>query len=93
MVGPMRIATWNVNGLRARQDFVLHWLRERRPDVVGLQELKLSDELFPHEVFEDLGAGDRLILGVSDNVPPDADLDRLTRISERVDAFGQVSAP
>ena len=51
----MRIATWNVNGLRARQDFVLHWLRERRPDVVGLQELKLTDEQFPSDVFESVG--------------------------------------
>ena len=35
----MRVATWNVNGLRARLDFVLHWLRARKPDIVGLQEL------------------------------------------------------
>ena len=48
----MRIATWNVNGLRARLDFVLHWLRARQPDVVGLQELKLTDEQFPRDVFE-----------------------------------------
>jgi len=47
----MRIATWNVNGLRARLDFVRLWLRERQPDVVGLQELKLADEHFPHDVF------------------------------------------
>jgi exodeoxyribonuclease-3 len=45
----MRVATWNVNGLRARLDFVRLWLRERRPDVVGIQELKLSDEQFPRE--------------------------------------------
>ncbi len=51
----MRIATWNVNGLRARLDFVLHWLRARNPDVVGFQELKLPDEQFPHEVFAELG--------------------------------------
>ena len=44
----MRIATWNVNGLRARLDFVLHWLRARQPDVVGLQELKLTEDLFPY---------------------------------------------
>jgi exodeoxyribonuclease-3 len=44
----MRIATWNVNGLRARLDFVLRWLGARQPDVVGLQELKLTDEQFPH---------------------------------------------
>jgi exodeoxyribonuclease-3 len=48
----MRVATWNVNGLRARLDFALHWLRERKPDVVGLQELKLSDEQVPHAAFE-----------------------------------------
>ena len=51
----MRIATWNVNGLRARLDFAAHWLRERAPDVVGLQELKLRDEQFPHEALEQLG--------------------------------------
>ena len=51
----MRIATWNVNGLRARLDFVLHWLEARQPDVVGLQELKLSDEQFPHERLEEAG--------------------------------------
>jgi exodeoxyribonuclease-3 len=43
----MKIATWNVNGLRARLEFVLHWLRAREPDVVGLQELKLAAEAFP----------------------------------------------
>ena len=51
----MRVATWNVNGLRARLEFVLHWLRERRPDLVGLQEIKLSDEQFPHAEFEAAG--------------------------------------
>jgi len=44
----MRVATWNINGMRARLDFFLHWLAERGPDIVGLQELKLSDEKFPH---------------------------------------------
>lgn len=51
----MRIATWNVNGLRARLDFVRLWLQDRRPDVVGLQELKLEDGAFPHDVFGELG--------------------------------------
>lgn len=45
----MRIATWNINGMRARFDLLRHWLRDRRPDIVGLQELKMADELFPHE--------------------------------------------
>ncbi|HET6279289.1 MAG TPA: exodeoxyribonuclease III [Candidatus Polarisedimenticolia bacterium] len=45
----MRIATWNINGMRARFDLLRRWLRERRPDIVGLQELKMEDGLFPHE--------------------------------------------
>ena len=51
----MRIATWNVNGLRARLDFVLHWLDSRKPDVVGMQELKVADDEFPMEAFNAAG--------------------------------------
>ncbi len=48
----MRVATWNVNGLRSRFDFVLHWLRERQPDLVGLQETKVEDQKFPRMELE-----------------------------------------
>jgi exodeoxyribonuclease-3 len=48
----MRIATWNVNGMRARLDFVRAWLRQRQPDVVGIQELKADEDQFPHEELE-----------------------------------------
>jgi exodeoxyribonuclease III len=51
----MRIATWNINGLRARLDFLRLWLQARQPDVVGLQELKITDEEFPAEFFTPLG--------------------------------------
>ncbi len=51
----VRIATWNVNGLRARLDYVRLWLTAREPDLVGLQELKLEDAQFPHELFAELG--------------------------------------
>ena len=51
----MRVATWNVNGLRARMDYVRAWLEDRRPDVVGFQELKMQDAQFPHDAFEALG--------------------------------------
>ena len=51
----MRVATWNINGLRARIDFLRLWLERRAPDVVGLQELKVSDDEFPSDVFRDLG--------------------------------------
>ena len=51
------------------------------------------DRSFEHyldKVFSELGSGKRLILGVSDNVPVDANLDRLDRVTERVKAFGPV---
>jgi exodeoxyribonuclease-3 len=51
----MRIATWNITGLRARLDFLRLWLQARSPDVVGLQELKITDEEFPVEFFAELG--------------------------------------
>lgn len=51
----MQIATWNVNGLRARLDFVKRWLEDRAVDVVGFQELKMEDDKFPHDEFEALG--------------------------------------
>jgi exodeoxyribonuclease-3 len=51
----VKIATWNVNGLRARIDYLRLWLEQRQPDVVGLQELKMVDESFPHTEIEALG--------------------------------------
>ena len=53
--GGMRVATWNINGLRARLDLLLLWLRDRKPDVVGLQELKLEDHAFPRAEIEAAG--------------------------------------
>jgi exodeoxyribonuclease-3 len=51
----MKIATWNINGVKARLDGLLAWLREARPDVVCLQEIKSVDEGFPREPLADLG--------------------------------------
>lgn len=51
----MRIATWNINGMRARLDYVQHWLRAVEPDVVGFQELKMEDDKFPHDALAELG--------------------------------------
>lgn len=51
----MRIATWNVNSLKARLPRVEEWLAYARPDVVCLQETKLSDAAFPHMAFAALG--------------------------------------
>ncbi len=49
----MKIASWNVNSIRARLDHVTSWLKARNPDVLMLQELKGTE--FPAAVFEDLG--------------------------------------
>jgi exodeoxyribonuclease-3 len=51
----VRVATWNVNGLRSRQGLLAHWLAARRPDVVALQELKLTEAQFPRAEIEALG--------------------------------------
>jgi exodeoxyribonuclease III len=51
----MRIATWNVNSLKARQPRVEEWLEYARPDVLCLQETKLSDKSFPQLAFSALG--------------------------------------
>jgi exodeoxyribonuclease-3 len=51
----MKIATWNVNSIRARKERVLAWLERARPDAVCLQELKGEEDKFPAEDFEGLG--------------------------------------
>src|SRR6185436_3881250 len=51
----MRIATWNVNSLKARLDKVRWWLDRARPDVLLMQETKLTDENAPSEEFARLG--------------------------------------
>ena len=51
----MKIATWNVNSVRARLPRVVDWLETQQPDVLCMQEIKCLDEQFPREVFEDLG--------------------------------------
>ncbi len=51
---PIKIATWNINGIKARIERVLDWLDESSPDIVCLQEIKSVSENFPAAVFEDL---------------------------------------
>ena len=51
----MDIASFNVNSIRARLKNVTDWLKEKSPDIACLQEIKVVDEAFPHEAFEDLG--------------------------------------
>jgi exodeoxyribonuclease-3 len=51
----MKIASWNVNSLRVRLPHLLDWLQANPVDVIGLQELKLQDEQFPHAELQALG--------------------------------------
>ncbi|MDY8110611.1 exodeoxyribonuclease III [Fulvimarina sp. 2208YS6-2-32] len=51
----MLIASWNINGIKARIDGLTTWLQERSPDIACLQEIKSQDEGFPREAIEALG--------------------------------------
>ncbi len=51
----MKIATFNINGVKARIDTLTAWLRESQPDVAILQEIKSVDDGFPRTLIEDLG--------------------------------------
>ena len=51
----MRIATWNVNSVRARTPNVLEWMQSAKPDVLLLQEIKCETEAFPKLEFESAG--------------------------------------
>jgi len=51
----MKIATWNVNSIRSRLERLLRWLEKTGPDVVCLQELKATDDVFPLDPIRDAG--------------------------------------
>ncbi len=51
----MKIATWNVNSIRTRQQIVIDWLTKNPVDVLCLQETKVQDHQFPRSPFEELG--------------------------------------
>ncbi|MGZ2372148.1 exodeoxyribonuclease-3 [Sinorhizobium medicae] len=51
----MKIATWNINGVKARLDGLVGWLKESNPDIACLQEIKSIDDAFPRGEIESLG--------------------------------------
>lgn len=51
----MKITTWNVNSIRAREERLVAWLRAATPDVVCLQETKVVDDNFPFDALKQLG--------------------------------------
>ncbi len=59
----MRIATWNMNSVRLRGDALKRLAEEYAPDILCLQETKVADPQFPHEMFDELGYPHRIIYG------------------------------
>jgi exodeoxyribonuclease-3 len=53
----VKIATFNINGIKARLPRLIEWLQETQPDVACLQEIKTQDEGFPVKEFEAIGYG------------------------------------
>lgn len=51
----MKIATWNVNSIRARQEHIVLWLQNNPIDILCLQETKVKNEQFPTDVFAEMG--------------------------------------
>lgn len=51
----LKIATWNVNSVRRRLPNILNWLSQSSPDIVLLQETKVTDDQFPRDTIEELG--------------------------------------
>jgi exodeoxyribonuclease-3 len=51
----IKIATFNVNSIRARMPVVIDWIEKNSPDILCMQETKVPDDLFPHEEFKKIG--------------------------------------
>jgi exodeoxyribonuclease-3 len=51
----MKIATYNINGIKARIQSLTNWLKQAQPDIALLQEIKSVDENFPREFIENMG--------------------------------------
>ncbi len=59
----LKIASWNINSVRARIGIVERFLREQAPDILCLQETKVADDSFPHAMFAELGYAHRILNG------------------------------
>ena len=51
----MRIATWNINSVRLRSDQVIGFIKNKKIDIICLQETKTQDEYFPNDLFKKIG--------------------------------------
>ena len=57
----VKIATWNINGVNKRLELLVQWLDEASPDVLALQELKTTNDDFPHRRLADAGYGSLVV--------------------------------
>ncbi len=62
----IRLATWNVNSLRQRLDHLARFAAELAPDLICLQETKVTDDLFPREAVHAMGYPHLLVHGQQD---------------------------
>ena len=51
----MKIISWNVNSVRARAENILNYIKDTKPDVLFLQEIKTQNDSFPFETFKNIG--------------------------------------
>ena len=63
MTSTLKIASWNINSVRARLDIVERLLLEESPDILCLQETKVVDDIFPGGLFDQLGYTHRILNG------------------------------
>lgn len=63
MTSTLKIASWNINSVRARLDIVERFLREESPDILCLQETKVIDSIFPGRSFHELGYTHHILNG------------------------------
>src|SRR3954454_17232457 len=59
----LKIASWNINSVRARLGIVEKFLREEQPDILCLQEIKVEDAQFPASMFHALGYSHQILCG------------------------------
>src|SRR3954466_3988092 len=63
MPSSLTIASWNINSVRARLAIVEKFLGEEQPDILCLQETKVTDDLFPSQGFRELGYVHQIVCG------------------------------
>ena len=63
MAQTLRIASWNINSVRARLDIVERYLKEDAPDILCLQETKVIDGMFPEGLFRQFGYRNMIVNG------------------------------